>query len=147
MLVLLALATAGCHGSRWAKRDADYAQQYPRHTDNVAKTVKQAIDARHVRGKRGYYIAGTGRDYERTPSCPPIDCSSPTDWEFLTPEPKIRAPATSPYADLAIDENHIDGTQPAVAAPLSGKGTPPELPQLPSLEVNGSPPPLTEYCR
>lgn len=60
--VVAAMAAMGCHGSRWAKRDADYRQKYPKHTDDPLKTVKQAIDARHVRGKAGSYIAGAGRD-------------------------------------------------------------------------------------
>lgn len=66
-LTLLTIAVAtlvvmGCNGSRWAKRDADYRRKYPQHTDNALKTVKQAVDARHVRGKSGGYIAGAGRD-------------------------------------------------------------------------------------
>ncbi len=61
-LLLLALLANGCHGSRWAKRDADYRHKYSKHTNNVAKTIKQAVDARHVRGKTGLYIAGAGRD-------------------------------------------------------------------------------------
>jgi hypothetical protein len=52
----------GCTGSRWAKDDPDYAAKYPTHTDNVAKTVKQAIDARHLRDKGGVYAAVSGRD-------------------------------------------------------------------------------------
>ncbi|WP_145435810.1 hypothetical protein [Lacipirellula limnantheis] len=60
-LALLAMA-AGCSGSRWAKEDRDYAQKYPRHTDDVAKVAKQAIDARHVIGKRGAYVGFAGSD-------------------------------------------------------------------------------------
>lgn len=60
-LGLLAVA-AGCSGSRWAKEDPDYAQKYPRHTDDVAKVAKQAIDARHVIGKRGAYAGFAGSD-------------------------------------------------------------------------------------
>lgn len=62
LLLLLAILANGCHGSRWAKRDADYRHKYSKHTNNVAKTIKQAVDARHVRGKQGFYIAGAGRD-------------------------------------------------------------------------------------
>lgn len=58
----LLVVIVGCNGSRWAKRDADYRQKYPKHTSSVPKTIKQAIDARHVRGKTGGYIAGAGRD-------------------------------------------------------------------------------------
>lgn len=60
-VALLAMA-AGCTGSRWAKEDIDYAQKYPRHTDDVAKVAKQAIDARHVIGKRGAYAGFAGSD-------------------------------------------------------------------------------------
>lgn len=67
LFALLALAAhcciaTGCNGSRWAKRDADYRQKYPRHTSSVPRTIKQAIDARYVRGKSGGYIAAAGRD-------------------------------------------------------------------------------------
>lgn len=58
-VVLLAVA-AGCSGSRWAKEDPDYAAKYPRHTDNVAKMAKQAVDARHVAGKGGPYAGMSG---------------------------------------------------------------------------------------
>lgn len=58
-LALLAMA-AGCSGSRWAKDDPDYAAKYPRHTDNVAKMAKQAVDARHVKGKSGPYAGLSG---------------------------------------------------------------------------------------
>jgi hypothetical protein len=51
----LALLTGGCQGSRWARDDVDYARKYPRHTGNVLKMTKQAIDARHVEGKHGLY--------------------------------------------------------------------------------------------
>lgn len=60
-VALLAVA-AGCSGSRWAKEDIDYSQKYPRHTDDVAKVAKQAIDARHVIGKRGAYAGFAGSD-------------------------------------------------------------------------------------
>lgn len=58
----LALLLMGCTGSRWARDDEDYARKYPRHTDNVLKTAKQAVDARHVVGKEGWYAGFTGRD-------------------------------------------------------------------------------------
>ena len=60
--VALLVVAAGCSGSRWAKEDIDYAQKYPRHTDDVAKVAKQAIDARHVTGKRGAYAGFAGSD-------------------------------------------------------------------------------------
>ncbi|WP_425396582.1 hypothetical protein [Aeoliella sp.] len=64
LLILLAMLVvlSGCRGSRWAKRDADYRLKYPEHTDDPVKTVKQAIDARHVAGKRGAYVTFAGRD-------------------------------------------------------------------------------------
>lgn len=58
----VAVALAGCQGSRWARDDIDYARKYPRHTDNVLKMAKQAADARHVRTKHGYYAGFAGRD-------------------------------------------------------------------------------------
>ncbi len=64
-LIFLSAATltfAGCQGSRWARRDADYAHKYAKHTDSVPRMVKQAVDARHLRGKGGGYIAFAGRD-------------------------------------------------------------------------------------
>lgn len=60
--VALLVVAAGCSGSRWAKEDIDYSQKYPRHTDDVAKVAKQAIDARHVIGKRGAYAGFAGSD-------------------------------------------------------------------------------------
>ena len=62
LLLLFAPAFAGCTGSRWAMDDPDYAAKYAHHTDNVAKTVKQAVDARHLVRKGGGYAALTGRD-------------------------------------------------------------------------------------
>jgi len=61
ILVIACFLAAGCNGSRWASRDADYRQKYPKHTSSVPKTIKQAVDARHVRGKSGGYIAASGR--------------------------------------------------------------------------------------
>lgn len=60
--LLLLAALPGCHGSRWAKRDADYRQKYPEHTDNPLRTIKQAVDARYVAGKSGAYVAAAGRN-------------------------------------------------------------------------------------
>ena len=61
VLLLMLLATVGCQGSRWAKRDADYHEKYDHHTGNLAKMTKQSVDARHVRNKGGVYIAASGR--------------------------------------------------------------------------------------
>lgn len=52
----------GCTGSRWAKRDPEYSQKYPRHTDDPARVVKQAIDARHVAGRGGWFASLDGAD-------------------------------------------------------------------------------------
>lgn len=60
-LTIVALLTAGCSGSRWARDDPDYAAKYSAHTDNVLRTSKQAIDARHVKGKSGPYVGLAGR--------------------------------------------------------------------------------------
>lgn len=62
LTVLLLLTATGCTGSRWAKSDPDYAAKYPHHTDNLARTTKQAIDARHVYGKRGAYAGALARN-------------------------------------------------------------------------------------
>ena len=62
VIVANALLLAGCSGTRWARDDVDYARKYPHHTDNTLKTTKQAIDARHVLGKHGYYAGFAGRD-------------------------------------------------------------------------------------
>ncbi|QDT01317.1 hypothetical protein [Adhaeretor mobilis] len=62
LLLLTCWCTAGCSGSRWAKSDLDYAAKYPRHTDDLARTTKQAIDARHVYGKRGAYAGAIARN-------------------------------------------------------------------------------------
>ena len=62
LLVLAACACAvscGCAGSRWAKSDPVYAAKYSRHSNNVLKTAKQAIDARHVRDRGGFGVATT----------------------------------------------------------------------------------------
>ena len=58
-LVVLQL---GCTGSRWARDDPDYAAKYSHHTDNVGKTIKQAVDARHLRKKGGIYSTLSGQD-------------------------------------------------------------------------------------
>ncbi len=57
----VAVAIAGCQGSRWARDDPDYAAKYSQHTDNVLKMSKQAIDARHVKEKWGSYAGVSGR--------------------------------------------------------------------------------------
>jgi hypothetical protein len=62
ILLLLLLVATGCMGSRWAKDDPDYAAKYPRHTDDVGRTIKQAIDARHLVRKGGAYASVGGRD-------------------------------------------------------------------------------------
>ena len=62
LLAFALVAAAGCHGSRWAKRDADYRHKYPEHTTVLTKTIKQSIDARHVRDKSGAYVSLAGRE-------------------------------------------------------------------------------------
>jgi hypothetical protein len=61
----LLLAALGCSGSRWARDDPDYAAKYPHHTGNLARMTKQAVDARHVKGKGGPYagLAGSLDDF------------------------------------------------------------------------------------
>lgn len=44
--------------------DPDYAHKYAHHTDNVGKTIKQAVDARHLRKKGGLYGSVSGRGEE-----------------------------------------------------------------------------------
>lgn len=53
-LPLLSVAT-GCNGSRWARSDPKYARKYDHHTDDAVRTVKEAIDARHLEGRGGFY--------------------------------------------------------------------------------------------
>ncbi|QDU86805.1 hypothetical protein Pla175_01570 [Pirellulimonas nuda] len=55
MLAAVALAATGCHGSRWARTDPDYARKYPDHSDRPVQMAKQAVDARYVAGKEGVY--------------------------------------------------------------------------------------------
>lgn len=56
VLPLTALAAmAGCAGSRWARQDPTYARKYRQHTDEPLKVAKQAIDARQVAGRGGFY--------------------------------------------------------------------------------------------
>lgn len=52
----MALVLTGCSGSRWAQRDPDYTEKYAEHTEDPARVVKQAVDARHVEHKGGSYI-------------------------------------------------------------------------------------------
>lgn len=59
-LAFACLLFTGCNGSRWAKSDLVYARKYPNHSDNVVKMAKQAIDARQVAGRSGFYIDGHG---------------------------------------------------------------------------------------
>lgn len=59
---VLLLTTLGCTGSRWARDDPDYAAKYDRHTDDVPRMIKQAVDARHLRDKGGVYVSVAGRD-------------------------------------------------------------------------------------
>jgi len=55
ILTALVIASVGCQGSRWARSDPKYADKYDRHTGNLLKMTKQAIDARHVEGRGGVY--------------------------------------------------------------------------------------------
>lgn len=62
-IALLAVATimlSGCHGSRWARQDPLYSKKYDHHTDDPVRTVKQAVDARHVAGRDGNYFSVSG---------------------------------------------------------------------------------------
>ncbi|QDU54098.1 hypothetical protein [Aeoliella mucimassa] len=79
LVFVVVVATTGCHGSRWAKRDADYRQKYPEHSDDTLQTIKQAVDARHVKHKGGKYVALAGRD---DPFAGGIDVGG-----FVYPEP------------------------------------------------------------
>jgi len=40
-------------------KDPDYAAKYPRHSGNVLKMAKQAVDARHLAQRKGSYLGGT----------------------------------------------------------------------------------------
>lgn len=62
ILPILILLLSGCAGSRWAKDDPDYAAKYPHHTDDVGRTIKQAVDARHLTQKGGAYGGLSARD-------------------------------------------------------------------------------------
>jgi hypothetical protein len=62
ILPFLILLLTSCAGSRWAKDDPDYAAKYPRHTGDVGRTIKQAVDARHIAQKGGAYGTVHGRD-------------------------------------------------------------------------------------
>ncbi|TWT85492.1 hypothetical protein Pla123a_02990 [Posidoniimonas polymericola] len=55
-------ACTGCTGSRWGRSHPSYAAKYPRHTGNLARMAKQAVDARHVAGETGLYSGVSGRD-------------------------------------------------------------------------------------
>jgi hypothetical protein len=61
IVICATVLLAGCHGSRWARDDADYAAKYSEHSDNLLRASKQAIDARHVKGKGGAYAGLAGR--------------------------------------------------------------------------------------
>ncbi|HMP07358.1 MAG TPA: hypothetical protein PJ982_13485, partial [Lacipirellulaceae bacterium] len=65
VLLCAALAATGCSGSRWARDDLDYARKYPQHSDDMLQTTKQAVDARHVHGKHGFYAGFAGREEPR----------------------------------------------------------------------------------
>lgn len=58
----LLLLLCGCPWSRWALKDPDYAAKYdePPELLEVGQQAKQAVDARFVEGKGGWYIAGAG---------------------------------------------------------------------------------------
>lgn len=58
----LVVLLCGCPWSRWALKDPDYAAKYdePPELLDVEAQAKQAIDARFVEGKGGWYVAGAG---------------------------------------------------------------------------------------
>lgn len=57
ILVVLLLCAGGCAGSRWARKDPDYAEKYSRHSDDPLQMAKQAMDARHLEKKSGMFYA------------------------------------------------------------------------------------------
>ncbi len=58
----LVVTLCGCPWSRWALKDPDYAAKYdePPVLLDVGDQAKQAIDARFVEGKGGWYVGGAG---------------------------------------------------------------------------------------
>lgn len=68
LLFVLLLTATGCAGgrwpfsSKWAMADADYAARYARpypEGERYRRMAKQMVDARHVAGKGGAYVAGS----------------------------------------------------------------------------------------
>jgi hypothetical protein len=62
-LISVVLLAAGCGTSRWAMDDSDYAAKYskPYGKDKIPRMAKQAVDARHVGGKGGFYLGAAGQ--------------------------------------------------------------------------------------
>ncbi len=64
-IMLAAFVIAGCGTSRWAMNDPDYAAKYGRpyeQGEKLPRMAKQSIDARHVGGKGGGYVAAGAAD-------------------------------------------------------------------------------------
>lgn len=65
-MALIVMLICGCQGklisSKWAMDDPDYAAKYnkPYGDDKTQRMLKQAVDARHVEGKSGWYASGYG---------------------------------------------------------------------------------------
>jgi len=62
-LISVVCLAAGCSTSRWAMDDLDYRAKYsrPYGDDKIPRMAKQAIDARHVAGKGGFYGQVSGQ--------------------------------------------------------------------------------------
>jgi hypothetical protein len=62
MAASLAVCFSGCPWSRWALKDPEYAAKYDERPEplDVGTQAKQAVDARFVEGKAGWYVAGAG---------------------------------------------------------------------------------------
>jgi hypothetical protein len=59
VLVVVCFSCAGCNlRSRWALDDPVYSKKYAEARQSPLRKVKQAIDARHVEGGAGVYVAG-----------------------------------------------------------------------------------------
>jgi hypothetical protein len=62
VVAALLVCLGGCPWSRWALKDPDYAAKYDEAPDplDVGAQAKQAVDARFVEGKGGWYLGGAG---------------------------------------------------------------------------------------
>ncbi len=123
VLALVVAASSGCTlRSRWAMNDPAYAAKYAGVKQTPLRKIKEAIDARHVVGGGGYYLAGGA-------SAGAPATSNGTIGFFTYPQPWLSAYGGFTGIGGTADDNGFGGIElglraqsPSRVAPFVGVG-------------------------